>query len=73
MLIPGVPDEHLEWFHGNYGRGKGAVGYRHLPSGIVVSRKCPPDVPVLQIGEELLAELKEKLRQGGFLSKGKEQ
>jgi hypothetical protein len=67
MSIPGIPDEHLERFHENYGRGRGALGYRHLPSGIVVYRICPPDIPHLQIDQELVAELKEKLRERGLL------
>jgi hypothetical protein len=62
MRIPGIPEEHLERFHENYGHGQGALGYRHLPSGIVVYRICPPDTPHLQIDQELVAELQFAIR-----------
>jgi len=70
MRIPGVPDEHLEWFHENYGHGKGTVGYRHLPSGITVSRTCLPDIALSRLDRELVAELHEKLRERGLLDSG---
>ena len=62
MSIPGVPDEDLMRRHRRYGGGRGALGYRHLPSGISVSRDCPPGVSVSVIDAELLAELAERLR-----------
>jgi hypothetical protein len=69
MLIPGIPDEHLVRVHGNYGRGKGGeLAYKHLPSGIMVSRVYSPDVSSWQLGEELLAELKEKLKRAGTIA-----
>ena len=67
MLIPGIPDDELERLHWNSGRGRGAAGYRHLPSGITVARELIPDVPVLEQDQELLAELKEKLWSAGLL------
>ena len=62
MLIPGVPDEDLARQHWREGGGRGTLGYRHLPSGISVSRQCPPGVPVAVVDAELLAELAERLR-----------
>jgi hypothetical protein len=61
MLIPGVPNEHLEGLQRRRQDGRGALGYRHVPSGIVVSRPCQPDVPVHVINAEALAELAERL------------
>lgn len=66
MLIPGVPDEHLAMQHWNDGGGHGTLGYRHLPSGISVSRLCPPTVRLSVINAELLAELAERLRAEGW-------
>jgi hypothetical protein len=66
MLIPGVSDEHLARQHWNNGGGRGSLGYRHLPSGISVSRPCRPGVPVSVIDAELLAELGERLRAEGL-------
>jgi hypothetical protein len=40
MVIPGVSDTDLEHLHWNYGGSKGALGLRHVPSGITVSRHC---------------------------------
>jgi hypothetical protein len=68
MLIPGVRDEHLERLPWNYGGGEGALGYRHLPSGIIVFRRCPPDFPLSRIDQELLTEPREKLRERGVLN-----
>src|SRR5262249_36911054 len=67
MTIPGVPDEDLLRLHWNYGGGRGAVGYRHIPSGITVARDCLPDVPTRQFYEEALAELERQLRERGLL------
>jgi hypothetical protein len=70
MLIPGIPDEDLERLHWNYGGGRGAAGYRHIPSGITVARECPPGVPTRHVYEAALAELQRKLREQGLLSNG---
>ena len=67
MMIPGAPDEHLERLHWNEGGGRGSLGYRHLPSGILVSRTCRADVPVRVTDAELQAELAERLRAEGLL------
>jgi hypothetical protein len=67
MRIPGVDDEDLERLHWRHGGGRGALGYRHLPSGISVYRECPPGVPVRAIDTELLVELQEALRSRGLL------
>jgi hypothetical protein len=72
MLIPGVPDEHLARQHWREGGGRGALGYRHLPSGISISRQCPPGVPVAVVDAELLAELAERLR-GEWIGAGREE
>jgi hypothetical protein len=72
MLIPGVPDEDLERLHWNHGGGRGAAGYRHVPSGITVARECLPDVPTRLFYEEALAELEQELRERGLLSKNGE-
>lgn len=65
MPIPGIPDNQLEHLHWNYSNGRGAVGLRHLPSGITVSRECLPDTSVWQVMQELEAELKEALQRAG--------
>jgi hypothetical protein len=70
MLIPGIPDEELEELHWNYGGGRGAAGYRHVPSGITVTRECLPDAPTRHAYEAALAELEHALREQGFLSNG---
>jgi hypothetical protein len=67
MRIPGVPDEHLERNHWNLGGGRGALGYRHQPSGTSVYRECPAQVPVQVVDAELLFELQEELRTRGLL------
>jgi hypothetical protein len=68
MLIPGIPDQDLERIHWRYGGGRGAAGYRHLPSGITVTRECPPTVSVRRVYTELLAELERVLREQGLIS-----
>jgi hypothetical protein len=68
MLIPGISDEDLERLHWNCGGGRGAAGYRHIPSGIIVARECLPDVPTRHVYEAALAELKRELRKQGLLS-----
>ena len=70
MLIPGIPDEDLERLHWNCDGGRGAAGYRHVPSGITVARECLPDVPTGQFYEAALAELKRELGKLGLLSDG---
>jgi squalene-hopene/tetraprenyl-beta-curcumene cyclase len=62
MRIPGIPDEHVERIHENYGGGKGGLGYRHIPSGLLVFRECPPGVSIFQFDQELFAEFCDKLR-----------
>lgn len=68
MLIPGIPDEHLARLHWNNGSGRGILGYRHLPSGIFVTRPCPEGMPVMLINAELLVELEERLKSEGRLA-----
>jgi hypothetical protein len=65
--IPGVPDEDLERIHFNYGGGRGAGGFRHLPSGITVIRECPPTVPARRKYDEATAELERLLREQGLI------
>lgn len=67
MLIPGVADEELARLHWRGVSGRGALGYRHLPSGIEVHRECPPGVPVRAIDAELRLELQEALQSRGLL------
>jgi hypothetical protein len=67
MLIPGVPEEDLERLHWNYG-GRGAAGYRHVPSGITGARECLPNIPARYVYGEALAELERELRERGFLA-----
>jgi hypothetical protein len=69
MLIRGVPDEDLTRLHWNYGGGRGAAGYRHVPSGITVAREYLPGVPAWPFYEEALAELERQLCERGLLSK----
>jgi hypothetical protein len=69
MRIAGVPDEHLEQIHLWYGPGKGGeLGYKHLPSGIMVRRMCPPTGSLLKFRNQLLAELREQLIAAGIVS-----
>ncbi len=67
MRIPGVSDDHLERSHWNLGGGRGALGYRHQPSGISVYRECPAEVPVRVVDAELLFILQEELRSRGLI------
>jgi hypothetical protein len=67
MPVPGVPDSQLERLHWSYGGGRGALGLRHRPSGVVVAREYPPDVPAWRVMQELEAELKEKLWNDGVI------
>jgi hypothetical protein len=66
MLIAGIPDADLERIHWRYGGGRGAVGYRHVPSGITAVRECL-DLPVRHYCAEALTELERKLREQGLL------
>ncbi len=61
MRIPGVPDDQLAWIHWNYGNGRDAMACRHEPSGTVVPREYPPNLPIQDIAQALIAELREKL------------
>jgi hypothetical protein len=70
MLILGIPDEDLERLHWNYGGGRGAAGYHHVPTGITVAREGLREVSTLHIYEAALAELKRELRKRGLLSNG---
>ena len=67
MRIPGVQDNELCRLHRNYGKGRGALGLRHEPSGLTVFRECTPGVPVLQIMRELESELRTKLQNAGLV------
>lgn len=62
MLIPGIPDKHLELVHTNVKPGKGGeLALKHIPSGITVGGALPPKAKVHQHYKQLLAELAEKL------------
>ena len=67
MRIPGVQDNELCRLHWNYGKGRGALGLRHEPSGLTVFRECTPGIPVLQIMRELESELRTKLQNAGLI------
>src|SRR6478672_10689680 len=67
MLIPGIPDDHLEWTHTNYAGGEGAIGGKHLPSGIAVRRECAGEL-VTQVRSEIVADLQEQLHRAGVIS-----
>jgi hypothetical protein len=54
--------EALRGLHWNSG-GRGAIGYRHVPSDITVICECLPDVPVRHFYEEALAEFPRQLRE----------
>lgn len=67
-LIVGVPNADLEIIHWNYGGGgRGAVGIRHVPSGITAVRECL-ELPVRHYRDEALAELERELRQQHLLA-----
>lgn len=70
-MIPGIPENELEQLHWNFGGGRGALGLRHIPSGISVERECPPNVTLFQVLHELTLELQEKLGQAGFMASDK--
>jgi hypothetical protein len=67
LQMYGVPNNDLERLHWNYGNGRGAAGYRHVPSGITVARECLPDIPVRYVYDEVLADLERELRKQGLL------
>jgi hypothetical protein len=67
MLINGIPDSDLALIHWRGRGGKGELGIRHTPSGITVTRECPPDMPVLKVREALLDDLEVQLRREGIL------
>jgi len=72
-LVPGIPNEEVHLMHWNYGGGRGATGYRHVPSGITVGRECPPNVPIRQVDKEALAEFIQVLRERGISRGGSEE
>ena len=68
MRLPGIPDDDLRWNHWSYdGRRKGDYALTHIPSGLMVNRRCS-EWPVNAVLEELIAELTEKLRLKGLVS-----
>jgi hypothetical protein len=68
MLIPGVPDSDLKRLHWIHGRGRGALGLCHVPSGVTVVRECLPDTRPCQVMQELEAELSESLQSAGLIA-----
>ena len=70
MLIPGIPHGDLERIHFNNGHGKSSLAYKHVPSGIMVSCKCSPGIPVIHICRTLLSELEEQLKLARIVSCG---
>ena len=68
MAIAGVRDEDLVRFHSRSGGGRGELGYRHLPTGIVVCRPTCPDTPVVELDRALQVELRDRLIRAGFLT-----
>ncbi len=69
MVIPGVPDDHLERLHWYLGPGKGSeYAYKHLPSGIMVGGTKPPDMKIHEFDQQLIAELTAKLVAAGLIA-----
>jgi hypothetical protein len=68
MIIPGVSDEdHLEQLHWNRGGGRGAAGYRHVPSGLRVTRECLRTSPFGTFMKRQWRKLARELRARGLL------
>ncbi len=68
MVIPGIPDEHIERIHWWFGPGKvSECAYRHIPSGIVVGGPRPPDISAFDFDRQLLAAFVEKLKAAGIV------
>ena len=69
MVIPGIPDDHLERLHWYLSPGKGSeYAYKHVPSGIIVGGRKPPDVRIHDFDEQLIAELTAKLHAAGYIT-----
>lgn len=69
MVIPGIPDEHLERLHFYLGPGKGSrYAYKHIPSGIMVGGAKPPEMKIHQYDQQLIAQLAEKLKAAGIIT-----
>jgi len=63
MLIPGIPDAHLEKIHTYLGPGKsGEYAYKHIPSGIMIRATPPPQMPLREFRHKLIDELAKKLK-----------
>ncbi len=68
MLVPGIPDDHIERVHWYLGPGKGSeYAYKHAPSGIMVGGACPPQMTAFQFDQQLFAEFVEKLKAAGVV------
>ncbi len=69
MVIPEIPDEHLERLHWYLGPGKGSeYAYKHLPSGIMVGGAKPLHMRIHEFAQQLIAELTEKLKAAGIIT-----
>jgi hypothetical protein len=69
MVIPEIPDNHLQRLHWYLGPGKGSeYGYKHLPSGIMVGGAKPPGLTVFEFDRQLIAQLAAKLKEVGLLT-----
>jgi len=69
MVIPEIPDDHLERLHWYLGPGKGGeYAYKHLPSGIMVGGAKPPHMSIHEFERQLIAELTEKLKAAGLIT-----
>lgn len=68
MFILGIPDDHIERIHWYLGPGKGSeYGFKHVPSGIMVGGKCPPNMTVFQFHQKVFADFVEKLKAAGIV------
>ena len=74
VIIPGIPNEQLEWDHEWYGAGRGALRkLTHVPTGHSVARACIPGTPqfewpIEKVYEEIRLELERVLKANGLLT-----
>lgn len=69
-MIHGIPEDDLERIHWYLGPGKGSeCAYKHVPSGIIVGGRKPAEMTAHEFDEQLFAELVEKLRAAGIITR----
>jgi hypothetical protein len=64
-----IPLDELRALHSRLGDGEGTIGFEHIPTGIVVTRRCEPNVPVQRHCDDALRELERQLDERGLLDR----